>query len=142
MGTFRGYFITSANGVFPEKYINWDSYKSTPNSVSELNSYVNSNNELIRKVAKNTRSKIEFSTRAINDVELEEIWTWLRSNMTVAAEKKLSVILWNEQDHTYKSYLVYVPDITYTAKRHDENHIYYDSVRFAFITYGEGTEVT
>lgn len=143
MGTFRGHFITSSlGGVFPEKYINWASYKSTPNSVSELDSYVNTNNELVRKVAKNTRSKIEFNTIPINDTELEEIWAWIRANMVNSYEKKLNIIAWNEQDHEYQQYTVYVPDISYTAKRHDANHIYYESVRFAFITYKNGIPIT
>jgi hypothetical protein len=140
MGDFRGFFLSSNNrGIFPEKYINWASYKSTPNSVSELDSYVNTNNKLIRKVAKNTRSKIEFNTIPINDVELAEIWEWLKGNMSNTLEKKLNIIAWNEQDHEYQNYEVYVPDISYVAKRHDANHIYYESVRFAFISYANGT---
>lgn len=141
MADFQGYFITSSNGVFPEQYIDWNSYKSIPNSVSELNSYVNSNNLLVRKVAKGKRSKIEFTTRPINDVELNEIWNWIRANMVVVNEKALNIIAWNEEEHCYKQYKVYVPDVTYGAKKHDQNHIYYDGIRFAFITYGDGVNV-
>ena len=158
--TFKGTFITGYHDTtitnpgasdqtkddsyrfFPEQYINWASYKSIPNSVSELDSYVNTNNQLVRKVAKTTRSKIEFNTIPITDVELNAIWKWIKDNMINSYEKKLKIIAWNEQDHEYQLYEVYVPDITYTAKKHDAGHIYYDSIRFAFITYGDGTCLT
>jgi hypothetical protein len=142
MGEFKGYFITSSKaGKFPEKYINYDTYKSTPDSISELNSSVNSNNVLVRKTAKNRRSKIEFNTRPITDTELAEIWAWIESNITNKLEDRLDIIAWNERRHCYMKYDVYVPDITYSGKGINDTGIKYDSIRFAFITYSEGTEV-
>lgn len=145
MSNFRGYLLKLGDTIFPNKYIAYESFKSTPNQRLEIEAYRDANALLHRVTSKNTKSKLEFNTiGGLNLSQKEEIFSIINNNITTVnkIERRCKIEYWNDEISNYAGNgndEFYIPDIEYTIqsiKDDGENSdIIYKPIRIAFIQY-------
>lgn len=141
---FAGYLIKNDNNVaFPLKYIDFSSWDSTPNQREEIKAERDDNTrDLIRVTAQGKKSVIHFKTRPnLTLAEKIEIQTFFTSGESAqshtgdAAQRKIYLTYWNDEDNIYKSNYFYRPDIKFTIKKIENNTIIYDAIEIDLIEY-------
>lgn len=126
---FNGYLIKIGSIIISSKFIALNSYKSTPNQMTDLDSYTDSNGLLHRNVLPHKSTKIEFNTPPLTLATKIELQSLLPTRV------KLSLTYWNDEENVYKTGDFYIPDITFEVSHHTANNIWYNPVRIAFIEY-------
>ena len=138
---FNGKLIEFKTGnsyvEFPLKYVQFESYKVTPNQRMESSANRAATGLLVRTTVAHTASKIDLNTPPITNVEANAIHTLLTNAYTDAQQRKLDIRYYDPSSDSYKTGTVYVPDIDYEIQRVDvtKKVIYYNPVRIAFIEY-------
>lgn len=137
---FNKYFVyVIVNGVqkpIPNKYISLTSYVSTPNQRQDLDSYQDSQGFLHRNTLNHKRSKLEWNTPPMVERELKALQDLLESGIINANERKLKIVHYCFDTHTYETGTFYMPDITFTPLLIRPNgEMVLDKVRLAFIEY-------
>ena len=132
--TYTGYLLKVNGTVFPNKYILMDSYKVSPNQLTDLDSYTDGNGELIRNVLPHTRGKPDFSiVPFINLAEKIAIQAIIPCSPTERI--KLTVEFWDDDINAYRTGDFYIPDIEYPVYDASATDIIYKSIRVAFVEY-------
>ncbi len=131
---FQG-FLIKVGDVDITKYIVVNTYQITPDSRTELDTYRNGGNELIREVAEHTTTKIEFNTVFMNSDEMTEFCQILEKNYIIPIERKCIVTYFNVINGTYKSSYMYVPNFIPKLLYWDGKTLMYDQMRIAFMEY-------
>ena len=119
----------------PNKYISLTSYVSTPNQRQDLDSYQDNWGKLHRNTLDHTRSKLEWNTPPLIERELLSLQNILNSGIINAKERKLKIIHYCFDTHTYEQGEFYMPDITFTPLLIRNGEVLMDKVRLAFIEY-------
>lgn len=119
----------------PNKYISLTSYVSTPNQRQDLDSYQDNWGKLHRNTLEHTRSKLEWNTPPLFERELLSLQNILNSGIINAKERKLKIIHYCFDTHTYEQGEFYMPDITFTPLLIRNGEVLMDKVRLAFIEY-------
>lgn len=119
----------------PNKYISLTSYVSTPNQRQDLDSYQDNWGKLHRNTLDHTRSKLEWNTPPLFERELLSLQNILNSGIINAKERKLKIIHYCFDTHTYEQGEFYMPDITFTPLLIRNGEVLMDKVRLAFIEY-------
>ena len=119
----------------PNKYISLTSYVSTPNQRQDLDSYQDNLGKLHRNTLDHTRSKLEWNTPPLFERELLSLQNILNSGIINAKERKLKIIHYCFDTHTYEQGEFYMPDITFTPLLIRNGEVFMDKVRLAFIEY-------
>ena len=119
----------------PNKYISLTSYVSTPNQRQGLDSYQDNLGKLHRNTLDHTRSKLEWNTPPLFERELLSLQNILNSGIINAKERKLKIIHYCFDTHTYEQGEFYMPDITFTPLLIRNGEVLMDKVRLAFIEY-------
>lgn len=119
----------------PNKYISLTSYVSTPNQRQDLDSYQDNLGKLHRNTLAHTRSKLEWNTPPLFERELLSLQNILNSGIINAKERKLKIIHYCFDTHTYEQGEFYMPDITFTPLLIRNGEVLMDKVRLAFIEY-------
>lgn len=119
----------------PNKYISLTSYVSTPNQRQDLDSYQDNLGKLHRNTLAYTRSKLEWNTPPLFERELLSLQNILNSGIINAKERKLKIIHYCFDTHTYEQGEFYMPDITFTPLLIRNGEVLMDKVRLAFIEY-------
>lgn len=119
----------------PNKYISLTSYVSTPNQRQDLDSYQDNLGKLHRNTLDHTRSKLEWNTPPLFERELLSLQNILNSGIINAKERKLKIIHYCFDTHTYEQGEFYMPDITFTPLIIRNGEVLMDKVRLAFIEY-------
>lgn len=119
----------------PNKYISLTSYVSTPNQRQDLDSYQDNWGKLHRNTLDHTRSKLEWNTPPLFERELFSLQNILNSGIINAKERKLKIIHYCFDTHTYEQGEFYMPDITFTPLLIRNGEVLMDKVRLAFIEY-------
>ena len=119
----------------PNKYISLTSYVSTPNQRQDLDSYQDNLGKLHRNTLEHTRSKLEWNTPPLFERELLSLQNILNSGIINAKERKLKIIHYCFDTHTYEQGEFYMPDITFTPLLIRNGEVLMDKVRLAFIEY-------
>lgn len=139
---FSGYLLKIGTGnsavEFPMAYIEFDTYKATPNQRMEQKANRNAKGVLIRSTLPHMPYKVEFETvDGLTNTQVAQINTLLSNAYTVQRERKLNITYYDNETDSYKTASVYMPDREYPIKRIDKVHnkIYYNKLRFAFIEY-------
>lgn len=137
---FDKYFVyINVNGInkpIPNKYISLTSYVSTPHQIQDLDSYQDSNGVLHRNALTHTRSKLEWNTPPMTERDLKKLQDLLNSGIIIAKERKVKLLYYCFDTHTYESGEFYMPDITFTPLQIQSNgEVLLDKVRLAFIEY-------
>ncbi len=135
---YGGYKVTG------EKYIDYEKYKVTRN-IQDLDSYRDGNGELHRTALSRVPIKIELETRpGLSNKDMEEFFGNIRKRFTVPKERKCSITYYDpEYDKYRQAENCYMPDPAFEIrnieydKEKNTYKIFYKSVRFAFIGYGD-----
>jgi hypothetical protein len=137
MSNFAGYLLKMGGDIFPHKYIEYESYKITPNRRFDLDSTRNANGQLTRYVLDKTASTIEFNLRELNQDGQEEVQGFIRNHYALEKEKKALLEYWSPDISGYKTGAFYVPDVEWTIKKMELGgiHIWYKPVTIKFIEY-------
>lgn len=134
---FQGYLVKVGNYVIPYKYIKFNSY-SVFMSITDLDSYRDSNGILHRTALEHKPNKAEFETPAMltND-EFADLMANIRANYTLASERRAVVELYIPELDDYVSQDMYMPDIKPSIYRYNKDlgKLQYNSIRLAFIGY-------
>lgn len=135
MAVFKGYLIKLGDVELPNKFIQYDSYKSTDNQRTELKANRDTSNFLHRQTSPNFKTKIEFNTVELHLSDLTEIKNIIAGATINTTERKVRVTYWNNENLVYKTMIAYMPDFEYNIKNVTKNDIVYKPLRIAFIQY-------
>lgn len=134
---FSGWLIKfpKTNALFPHALIDKDTYSSTPLQRTELKAYRDNDNLLHRVTSPNYKSKVEFSTIALDLAQLQTIRNVLNAAMDNSKERKLQVRYWDDELLNYRTMTAYVTDTTYPVSVISNTNIKYKAIKFTFIEY-------
>ena len=139
---FRGYLIKAvlSDEVLPLHFIEWDSYKATPNQREEIKAYRDDNTrDLTRVTAEGKKSVIEFKLRPMWLEEKIMFQGWLGGGIADTQEaheqRKIQLEFWDDEENAYKTGYFYVPNIEYSILRITEDSIRYKEITIKFIEY-------
>lgn len=146
MGNFLGYFFkaTKTSAVFPNQYIMYDTYSTTPNHREEIKAYRDENTrELYRITADGMKTSIKFSTRdKLHKADKETILAFFTNaeaqesdSYTAWKQRKVQLTYWNEEDGEYKTSYFYRPNLEFkinhiepTRQVDNNNNVIYDII--------------
>ena len=132
---FSGYLIKIGNyDTFFNSYIVASSYKVSK-KIIDIDSYRDASGILRRNAMEHKSYTIEFNLKPLNSTRLETVMSAIRSNFSVANERKLSVTFYVPEDNIYVTTDCYMPDIEYTINHLESSVVKYDSVTLKFIGY-------
>lgn len=132
---FQGYLIKFGDTIMPNKYIQYDSYTSTPRQVMDLEAWRDGDGTLHRNTLQVAKAKVEWETPHINDVALSELLGIIDAAITNTAERQVEVTFWDDQAMNYRTMTAYMPDVQYKARTVQGNTLWYNPIRFALIEY-------
>lgn len=139
MSAFNGYLIkaTDTGIIFPNKYIVYESWNSTPNSREEIKAWRDDNTrDLFRITAQGTKSSFSFNVRAglhlADKISIQQFFTNAEVNHL---ERKIQLTYWNDEDNTYKTAYFYRPDIEFTIRKITDDDIIYNEFSISLIEY-------
>lgn len=139
MSGWAGYFFksTANNAVFPNKYIQFDSWNSSPNNREEVKAYRDENTrDLTRVTASGKKSAFQFKTRdnlhLADKMAVQAFFTTAESD---ASQRKISLEYWNDEENTYKTGVFYRANTKFEIKQASEDDLIYKSVTFDLIEY-------
>ena len=101
----------------------------------DLDSYQDNLGKLHRNTLDHTRSKLEWNTPPLFERELLSLQNILNSGIINSKERKLKIIHYCFDTHTYEQGEFYMPDITFTPLLIRNGEVLMDKVRLAFIEY-------
>lgn len=140
--TFRGYLIKAVRtgAVLPLKFIEWNSYKITPNQREEIKAYRDDNTrDLTRVTASGKKTAIEFKLRSMWLEDMMEFQGWLGSAMENTEEaheqRKVELEIYDTEENIYKTGYFYVPNMDNKILRITDDSIKYKSQTIKFIEY-------
>lgn len=135
---YMGFLIKSMDGAVLDKYIQQGSYSTTPDQRLDKNSYRDGYGELHRTVLPYVSTTITFSTvSGLTLKEKEELLMHLSSGLESESERKVKLMYWNDERCKYVTDSLYMPDVTYKIQRRANRTVYYESVEYKFIGYGQ-----
>lgn len=141
---FKGYLFkaTATNTIFPMKYINYESWNSTPKQREELKAYRDDNTrDLTRITAEGMKSVFAFETRANlhldEKIAIQNFFTNAEVYSEAHHQRKVQLTYWNDETNTYETGYFYRPDIQFPIRRiiQETNDIIYGSMKFDFVEY-------
>lgn len=131
---YRGYLIDINGYHIPLKFMRADTYKVSLNG-QDLDSYRDADGYLHRQALEHTVPKIEFNTPFMDNEQVEELMSNIRSHYTNSTEKKLQVLCYIPELNDYWQGDVYMPDVNFQIYRITGEKIEYSETRIAFIGY-------
>lgn len=136
---FRGYLIkaTKTGRIFPLKYINFESWNSTPKQREEIKAYRDDNTrDLTRVTAEGMKSVFAFETRPkLHLAEKIEIQDFFTTGESDAHQRKINLEYWNDETNQYETADFYRPDVQFPIVKVTEDDIIYGSLKFDFVEY-------
>lgn len=139
---WQGYFFraTRTGTIFPNSYIEYEGYDSTPNQREDIKAYRDENTrDLYRITAAGHKTKIQVRIRpGLNILQKVSIQNFFRAGATDAEwkERKVQLTYWNEEDNTYYTSYFYIPDIQFKIHHLDHNNNpIYSGFEFHLIEY-------
>lgn len=135
---YAGYLLKVGNyEIDGTYYIGYDKYSCTVN-VQDLDSFRNADGVLVRNALDHYAVKLEFETREnLTNSDIATFFGNIRSNFTVAKERKATVTAYVPEFDTYVTQDMYMADPQFKIKKIEPvtNVIKYEPVRVAFIGY-------
>lgn len=136
---WRGYLLkaTATNTLFPDKYISFNTWKSTPDQREELKAYRDDNTRnLTRVTAAGKKSIFSFSTRpSINLEQKMEIQNFFYNAEIDHVQRKIHLEFWNDETNDYDEGDFYRPNLEFPIIRIEDDTIIYGELKLEFIEY-------
>lgn len=140
---FAGYLYKSVRTgeIFPLKYIQFNTWKSTPNQREEIKAYRDDNSrDLTRITAAGMKSVFEHKTRkSLHLADKQIILDWFHRAEEPTAEghtqRKVRLEFWDDENDVYKEGTFYRPNMDFKIIRIEPTDIIYDELELKFIEY-------
>lgn len=143
---WQGYLLKAVktNQIFPDTYINFESWDSTPKQREELKAYRDDNTRnLTRVTADGMKSKFAFKIRddiTLEDkIEIQKFFTDAMDEETNPTEakkqRKVELQYWNDDSNKYSTGTFYIPNMNFPIKKITDATIYYSELTFSFVEY-------
>lgn len=138
---FQGFLLkaTATGQTFPLKYINYESWNSTPKQREEIKAYRDDNTRnLTRVTAEGMKSVFAFETRpGLHLSEKMEIQAFFTSAESDAHQRKINLQYWNDETNSYETADFYRPDMNFPIRKviAEDNDIVYGSLKLEFVEY-------
>lgn len=132
---YSGWLIKIGNSTALHQYIAAQTYKVTKH-IQDLDPYRDANGKLHRNALSHVSYTVTFDTRSINNTQMEEIMSVIRSNFSNAAERKIdNFTFYLPETNDYVTAPVYLPDIDFKINLADSSIVKYEPTTFEFIGY-------
>ena len=139
MSNWAGYLLkaTATGAIFPDKYISYESYSSTPNHREEIKAYRDENSrDLTRITAAGRKSDITFTTReGLTLEEKMEIQSFFTTAESDPNQRKVALEFWNDEENTYKTGYFYRPNMPFQIKKITDETIFYKALTIDLVEY-------
>lgn len=135
---FNGTLLsTPVNGrIFPNKYIELESFDSSPNVREEIKAVRDDyTRDLTRVTASGTKSSFKFTTTVLYLKELKEILDFFTDAEVDHLQRKVQLRYWNDEELDYKTGYFYRPNMTFTKTSVTDDDIEYAPLTLEFIEY-------
>jgi hypothetical protein len=136
---FKGYLIKSvASGkIFPNEYINYESWESNPNQREEIKAYREENSrDLHRITASGRKTALKFDTRPnLHLADIRVIKKWFSDAESNADERKMDIEFWDDDKSLYREITVYRANPKFKIKKITDDDIIYLSQTVDLIEY-------
>jgi hypothetical protein len=130
---FNGsWYIKVGTYAIPLSIMKYGSYKSAPAQRQDMDSYVDANGYLHRNPLEHTRSKLEFTTIILSELEFRQFMDNITAQYTNGLEKKVHLTYYEEEYGNYVEGDFYMPA---TQEYPYLNKEWHDETRIAFIEY-------
>jgi len=140
---FEGYLLAvcgadfTAKRVFPNKYIQYNSWSSTPNQREEIKAYRDDNTRnLTRITAAGKKSVFSFKVRSplhLNDkIEIQKFFTDFEIDQE---QRKVNLRFWDDEHNEYKTGTFYRPNMQFPIIRITDDDIIYGELTIECIEY-------
>ena len=140
---FAGYLFASCDAnfkikqVFPNKYIQFNSWSSTPNQREEIKAYRDDNTRnLTRVTAAGKKSVFPFKVR--NNLHLDdkmEIQRFFTSAEVDADQRKVNLMFWDDENNEYQTGTFYRPNMKFPIVKITDDDIIYGDLTIECIEY-------
>lgn len=136
---FAGYLLkaVATNTVFPNKYIEYESWTSTPDQREELVAYRDDNTRDLTRVTA-TGKKTVFSFKIREGIHLDDkqiIQQFFTSAEVDSEQRKIQLEFWNDDTNTYDTGYFYRPNMAFPIKKITNNDIIYKQLSLDFVEY-------
>lgn len=142
MSNFRGYLLKFGIKQLENKYIEYKSYKVTPDQRLEIEAFRDANSLLHRVTSPHYKTKIEFNTRGnMSGEEKVALFNEMKNGLVNEQQRKYNIQYWDMEKEKYITSETgfYMPDIQFTIKKitddGENSKIVYEPIRIAFIEY-------
>ena len=138
---FAGYLLAAVVGTtitsFPNKYIEYESWDSTPDQREEIVAYRDDNTrDLTRVTAAGKKTVFSFTVReGIHLAEKQEIQNFFYNAEEDHEQRKIKLQFWNDDTNSYDVGYFYRPNMHFPIKRITDNDIIYKQLTLDFVEY-------
>ena len=139
MSAFKGYLLraVATNTIFPNSYIVYEGWDSTPNQREEIKAWRDDNTrDLYRITAQGTKNSLTFKVKEnlhlADKIAIQKFFTDAEINHL---ERKVELEYWNDEDNEYKTAYFYRPDIKFTMKKITDDDIIYKEFTIDLVEY-------
>ena len=140
---FAGYLFASCDAnfnvkrIFPNKYIQYNSWSSTPNQREEIKAYRDDNTRnLTRITAAGKKSVFSFKVRSPLHLEdKEEIQRFFTSAEIDHDQRKVNLKFWDDENNEYKTGTFYRPNMKFPIIKITDDDIIYGELTIECIEY-------
>lgn len=132
---YNGYLIKVGNYTIPNTLIQAESYDVVMH-VQDLDSLRDANGILHRTALEHQVNEVNFNLKPmLTNSEVPDIWGKIRSNYTVASERKVSATVYIPELDDYITQDMYMTDTKFPIYGTYANKITYNAISVSFIGY-------
>lgn len=123
--------------VFPNKYIQYDTYETAPNQRQDLDSYTDGYGVTQRNTLAHTKTQVQFTTNEMSGAAMAEIMSGITSNYTSYGERDATCQYYDPESQSMKSGHFYLdPSLNFKIKRINNSGVErYGEMTWLFIEY-------
>lgn len=123
--------------VFPNKYIEFDSYDISPNQRQDLDSYTDGYGVTQRNALAHTKTQIKFNTLGMNGAEMDVITSGIAANYINYNERDANCRYYDPESRSYKTGHFYLdPSVQFRIKKVTDSGVdKYGEMTWTFIEY-------
>lgn len=135
MAQFRGYLLksTKSGKEFPSRFIQWDTWDSSPKQIEYLKAYRDDNTRDLTKIPANGRkSTFSFKTNQLSLLD-RQILKEFFDEAELNSEGDIQLEYWDDKNLEYSVGTFYRPNMKFHIIGHTGNDIKYGEHTFEFV---------
>lgn len=140
---FEGYLFASCDAnfkpkkIFPNKYIQYNSWSSTPNQREEIKAYRDDNTRNLTRVTAAGKKSV-FSFKVRGNLHLDdkiEILNFFTDAELDHEQRKVNLKFWDDENNEYKTGTFYRPNMKFPIMKITDDDIIYGELTIECIEY-------